>query len=282
MKRKTIYGYLFILPWLIGFLALVLWPIIQSIYFSLNNMRITPIGLQYNFVGLKNYLDVWLKDMFFIQELLQFLLNTALRLPVIVVFALMIALLLNEHIRFRGMFRTIFFLPVIVASGPVMNMLIEQGAATIPMINESVIIGILTQIFTIWFAEVIGGLFSQLIIILWYSGVQILIFTAVLQKIDPALYEAAKIDGGSAWECFWKITLPTIKPIILVNLVYTLVTLANSAQNPIIDLIYANMFSATRGYGFASAMAWMYALVITILLLIIFLMFREKKEKRRV
>src|SRR5690625_13569 len=282
MKRKTIYGYLFILPWLIGFLALVLWPIIQSIYFSLNNMRITPIGLQYNFVGLKNYLYVWLKDMFFIQELLQFLLNTALRLPVIVVFALMIALLLNEHIRFRGMFRTIFFLPVIVASGPVMNMLIEQGAATIPMINESVIIGILTQIFPIWFAEVIGGLFSQLIIILWYSGVQILIFIAVLQKIDPALYEAAKIDGGSAWECFWKITLPTIKPIILVNLVYTLVTLANSAQNPIIDLIYANMFSATRGYGFASAMAWMYALIITILLLIILLMFREKKEKRRV
>lgn len=282
MKRKTIYGYLFILPWLIGFLTLVLWPIIQSIYFSLNNMRITPIGLQYNFIGLKNYLDVWLKDMFFVQELLQFLLNTALRVPVIVVFALMIALLLNENIKFRGMFRTIFFLPVIVASGPVMNMLIEQGAATIPMINEGVILGILTQVFPIWFAEVIGGLFSQLIIILWYSGVQILIFIAVLQKIDPALYEAAKIDGGSAWECFWKITLPTIKPIILINCVYTLVTLANSSQNPIIDLIYANMFSATRGYGFASAMAWMYAIVITILLLIVFLMFREKKEKRRV
>ena len=282
IKRKTIYGYLFILPWLIGFLTLVLWPIIQSIYFSLNNMRITPIGLQYNFVGLKNYLDVWLKDMFFVQELLQFLLNTALRVPVIVVFALMIALLLNENIKFRGTFRTIFFLPVIVASGPVMNMLIEQGAATIPMINESVILGILTQVFPIWFAQVISDLFSQLIIILWYSGVQILIFIAVLQKIDPALYEAAKIDGGSAWECFWKITLPTIKPIILINCVYTLVTLANSSQNPIIDLIYANMFSATRGYGFASAMAWMYAVIIAILLLVVFLMFREKKEKRRV
>src|SRR5690625_7817003 len=106
------------------------------------------------------------------------------------------------------MFRTIFFLPVIVASGPVMNMLIEQGAATIPMINEGVIIGILTQIFPIWFAEVIGGLFSQLIIILWYSGVQILIFIAVLQQIDPAVFEAAKIDGGSAWECLWRVTLP--------------------------------------------------------------------------
>lgn len=278
MKRKTIYGYLFILPWLIGFLTLVLWPIIQSVYFSLNNMRITPVGLKFKYVGFNNYLDVWLKDMFFVQELLQFLLNTALRVPIIVVFALMIAMLLNQQIKFKGTFRTIFFLPVIVASGPVIDQLITQGAATIPLINEGVILGILTNIFPMWFAQIVSDLFSQIIIILWYSGVQILIFLAVLQKIDPSLYEAAKIDGGSGWECFWKITLPTIKPIILVNLIYTLVSLANSAQNPIINLIYSNMFSATRGYGFASAMAWMYAAVIAILLLVIFLLFREKKK----
>lgn len=281
MKRKTIYGYLFILPWLIGFITLVLWPIIQSITFSLNSMRITPVGLQFRFVGINNFLDVWLKDMFFVQELLQFLLNTALRVPVIVVFALIIAMLLNQKIKFRGIFRTIFFLPVIVASGPVMDQLIEQGAATIPMVNEGIIIGVLTQIFPMWFARVISDLFSQIIIILWYSGVQILIFIAVLQKIDPHLYEAAKIDGGSAWECFWKITLPTIKPFILVNCIYTLVTLANSSQNPIINLIYSNMFSATRGYGFASAMAWMYAAIISLLLIVIFLLFRERKPKQR-
>lgn len=274
------YGYLFILPWLIGFLGLVLWPLIQSFYFSLNNMRITPVGLQFKYVGFNNYLDVWLKDMFFIQELLQFLLNTALRVPVIVVFALIIAMLLNENVKFKGTFRTIFFLPVIVASGPVIDQLIGQGAATIPMIDQGTIIGVLTQFFPMWFSQVIGELFSQIIITLWYSGVQILIFLAVLQKIDPHLYEAAKIDGGSSWECFWKITLPTIKPIILINFIYTLIALANSNQNEIINLIYANMFSATRGYGFASAMAWMYAAIVTILLLIIFLIFREKKSKR--
>lgn len=244
-------------------------------------MRITPEGLQYKFIGFKNYLDVWLKDMFFVQELLQFLLNTALRVPIIVVFALIIALLLNQNIKFKGTLRTIFFLPVIVASGPVIDQLISQGAATIPMVDEGFIIGLLTQIFPMWFAQIVSDLFSQIIIILWYSGVQILIFLAVLQKIDPNLYEAAKIDGGSDWECFWKITLPTIRPIILINFVYTLVALANSTQNPIIDLVYANMFSATRGYGFASAMAWMYALVIALLLIIIFLIFRDKKEKRR-
>lgn len=280
MKRKTIYGYLFILPWLLGFLGLVLWPLIQSFYFSLNNMRITPVGLEFKYVGIKNFLDVWLKDMFFIQELLQFLLNTALRVPVIVVFALIIAMLLNENVKFKGTFRTIFFLPVIVASGPVIDQLIGQGAATIPMVDQATITSLLTQFFPMWFSQVIGELFSQIIITLWYSGVQILIFLAVLQKIDPSLYEAAKIDGGSSWECFWKITLPTIKPIILINLIYTLIALANSNQNEIINLIYANMFSATRGYGFASAMAWMYAAIVAILLLIIVLIFREKKTKR--
>ncbi|KAA0965612.1 sugar ABC transporter permease [Sporosarcina sp. ANT_H38] len=280
IKRKTIYGYLFIMPWLIGFLLLVLWPLIQSFYFSLNNMRITPIGLKFKFVGFNNYLDVWLKDMFFIQELLQFLVNTALRVPVIVVFALIIAMLLNEKVKFKGAFRTIFFLPVIVASGPVIDQLIGQGAATIPLADQEVIITTLHQFLPMWFAQVIGELFNQIIIILWNSGVQILLFLAVLQKIDPQLYEAAKIDGGSGWECFWKITLPTIKPIILINLIYTLVALANSNQNPIINLIYSNMFSATRGYGFASAMAWMYSIVTTILLIIIFLIFRDKKPKR--
>jgi oligogalacturonide transport system permease protein len=280
INRKSLYGYLFISPWLIGFMLLVVWPLAQSFYFSLNNMRITPVGLQFKYVGFNNYLDVWLKDMFFIQELLQFVLHIALRVPVIVVFALIIAMLLNEKVKFQGAFRTIFFLPVIVASGPVIDQLISQGATTVPMVNQGVIIGVLIQFFPMWFAVVIGELFNQIIIILWYSGVQILIFLAVLQKIDPALYEAAKIDGASGWECFWKITLPSIKPIILINFVYTLVFLANSSQNTIINLIYANMFSATRGYGFASAMAWMYAVIISILLVVIFLVFREKETKR--
>jgi ABC-type sugar transport system permease subunit len=280
LKRETIYGYLFILPWLLGFLVLVLYPMIQSFYYSLNNMRITPLGLKFIYVGFNNYRDVWLQDMFFITELFSFGMDTLIRIPVIVVFALVIAMLLNQDVKFKGLFRTIFFLPVIVASGPVINQLVDQGATAIPMLDQDVIMGILTSFLPGFFAEVVGGLFNQIITILWYSGVQILLFLASLQKIDPNLYEAAKIDGGSSWECFWKITLPTIKPIILINLVYTLISLANSGQNPIIELIYSNMFNATRGYGFASAMAWMYAVIIALMLLVIFLVFREKKATR--
>ncbi|WP_067841216.1 carbohydrate ABC transporter permease [Amphibacillus sediminis] len=280
IKRETIYGYVFILPWLIGFLGLVFYPMIQSFYFSLNDMRITPQGLRFVYTGFNNYLNVWLQDMFFIQELLAFSVDTLIRIPVIVVFALIIAMLLNQDVKFKGLFRTIFFLPVIVASGPVINQLVDQGATAIPMLDQDVIMSLLNAIFPVWFASVLSDLFNQIITILWYSGVQILLFLAALQKIDPNLYEAAKIDGGSSWECFWKITLPTIKPLILINLVYTLVSLANSGQNPIIVLIYQNMFNATRGYGFASAMAWMYAIIVGFMLLMIYLVFREKKSKR--
>lgn len=279
-KIKINPGILFISPWLIGFVVLVAWPLAQSFFFSLNSIRLRPTGRVYIFEGLNNYRNIWLKDMFFVQELLSFFLSSLLRVPVIVVFSLIIALLLNRDMKHKSFFRTLFFLPVIISSGPVMNQLINEGATAIPMIDINSMEIILESALPIWLAGPIISLFSQIIIVLWYSGVQILIFIAALQKIDHSLYEAAEIDGASGWECFWKITLPTLKPMILLNAIYTLITLANSGQNEIITLIYNNMFSATRGYGFASAMAWMYAVIILIMIGIIFLLFSDKNDRR--
>lgn len=279
-QRNSIAGYLFILPWFIGILTFVAWPMIQSIMFCFNEVKLLPTGRILNFVGFQNFSDIWLRDMYFITRLVQFFLNTVLRVPVIVVFALIIAILINQKIRFQGVFRTIFFLPVIIVSGPVMTELASQGATTVPMLNTADMMVLLNEILPTWLAEPVGGIFSEIILILWYSGVQILIFLAALQKVNPSLYEAAKIDGGSAWECFWKITLPTIKPMILVNLVYTVVTLANSGTNDVITLIMENVFNASRGYGFATAMAWMYTIIISVILVIIFLCFIEREDKR--
>ena len=279
-QRNSVAGYLFILPWFIGILTFVAWPMIQSIMFCFNEVKLLPTGRVLNFVGFQNFSDIWLRDMYFITRLVQFFLNTVLRVPVIVVFALIIAILINQKIRFQGVFRTIFFLPVIIVSGPVMTELASQGATTVPMLNTADMMVLLNEILPTWLAEPVGGIFSEIILILWYSGVQILIFLAALQKVNPSLYEAAKIDGGSAWECFWKITLPTIKPMILVNLVYTVVTLANSGTNDVITLIMENVFNASRGYGFATAMAWMYTIIISVILVIIFLCFIEREDKR--
>lgn len=273
--RKTLAGISFIFPWLIGFAVFVCWPMAQSFWYSLNTVRVRPTGRAFRFAGVTNYQEIFFKDMLFVQELGAFLISTLLRVPIIIIFSMIIAMLLNGRMKFKSFFRTIFFLPVIIASGPVMNELINQGAATVPVLDQGSISGILNSFLPVWLASPIVDLFGQLIIILWYSGVQILIFIAGLQKIDKSLYEAARIDGGSSWECFWKITLPMLKPMILLNAIYTIVLLSNNSQNNIINLIYRNMFSANRGYGFASAQAWMYALIVLIIVGIVFSMFKE-------
>lgn len=279
-KREARMGYLFVAPWIIGVLLFLLIPLGQSFYYMWFNIRITPLGTVYNYVATQNFTQIWLENPEFPQQLVTYIWQTIVQVPVIVVFALLIAMMLNGKIRCRGLFRLIFFLPVIIVSGPVMNMLVDEGAATIPSMNVQAIVNAFDTFLSKKAAESVGEIFSNMIMTLWYSGVQILIFLSALQKLDPALYEAAKIDGGSNWECFWKITLPTIKPMILLNAVYTVIFLSSNEQNSLINMIESAMFSGTKekGYGYASAMAWMYAVVITLIVLLFFLLLGSKKD----
>ena len=179
-----------------------------------------------------------------------------------------------------------FVARVIVVSGPVMGMLADQGAATISTIDTQAIGNAISGFLPRSLASSITELFSNMITILWYSGVQILIFLSALQKIDSSMYEAAQMDGGSGWECFWKITLPTIKPMILLNVVYTVVFISGNEQNSIITLIQDSMFSGTKekGYGYASAMAWLYSLVVVLIVVLfaVLLMARRDVYERQV
>ncbi len=279
-KREARAGYFFIAPWLIGVLLFLLIPLGQSFYYMWFNIRISPVGYLFKFVGTGNFSQIWLENPEFPQQLVTYIWQTLVEVPVIVVFALMIAMMLNGKIKCRALFRLIFFLPVIIVSGPVMNMLVSEGAATIPAMNVQSIVSAFERVFPASVAASIGQMFSNMIMILWYSGVQILIFLSALQKIDTALYEAAKIDGGSAWECFWKITLPTMKPMLLLNAVYTVIFLSGNEQNALINMIESAMFSGTveKGYGYASAMAWMYSLVITLIAALFFLLLGSKKD----
>lgn len=276
--REDRMGYLFVAPWMLGAAIFVIYPLVQSFMFSLNKIKMTPKGRIYSFIGIGNYTNIWAEDPDFIMNLQSYLSETILAIPIIVVFALIIAMLLNGNIRCRGFFRLIFFLPVIIASGPVMNQLTDQGAATIPALNVTMITQLLNQYLPKFLADPVASVFSNFVMLLWYSGVQILLFLAALQKIDGSLYEAAKIDGGSGWECFWKITLPTIKPMILLNAIYTVVFMSNNEQNDIITLIYETMFSVSGGYGYASAMAWMYSLIELALIGIVAFLLAGRKD----
>lgn len=279
-KREAITGLLFILPWIIGALAFLAYPLITSFYYALNNIRITPLGKNFNFVGYGNFTQILLSDADFPTQLIDYLVTTIMSVPIIVVFALMIAMMLNQNIKAKGGFRLIFFLPVIIVSGPILGMLSESGAGSISAIDTQAISTAIHGFLPYTLAEPIAELFENMITILWYSGVQILIFLSGLQKIDRSMYEAAKIDGGSGWECFWKITLPTIKPLVLLNCVYTVVFISNNSENAIIELIKNSMFSGTneKGYGYASAMAWMYSLVVLLIVGIFAGLFMAKKD----
>ena len=186
--------------------------------------------------------------------------------------------MLNTNLKGKGIFRTIFFLPVIVVSGPIINELQGQGATAVSTSDQMIVNQVISSFLPEWLVEPISGLFAQLILILWYSGIQIIMFLAILQKIDLNMIEAAKIDGATGWEIFWKITLPAIRSIILLNAVYTLVYLANSSSNGVIDLISRAMIK-TRGYGYASSMAWMHSIVVLVLLGLIFLLLKNKPDQ---
>ena len=279
--REWFYGYLFISPWIVGVSIFFVYAMVRSLIFSFTDVQIggaaglTIIPLENIF---QNYINVFTTEVNFPITLGSFAISLVLQLPIIISFSLIIALLLNSKIRARGIFRMIFFLPVIIATGPVMNMLTAQGVASVPMMND----GSLAAIFAglpKFLLDPLTELFNSLIIILWNSGIQILIFLSGLQKVSKTLYEAAKIDGASGWESFWKITLPIVKPMILLNAIYTVVTLATGGTNEIIELIYTVTNAPNKGYEYGMAMSWIYTLIIGVILLIVFLLFREKSDR---
>ncbi|MGG1313705.1 carbohydrate ABC transporter permease [Cohnella laeviribosi] len=277
-KREALIGYMLVLPWIIGFLLFMAYPLFFSLYMSFNKVAITPYGIETTYLGWGNYKDAFLTDPEFMQKLLLFVKSTLVMIPIVIVFSLFVALLINQPIRGRQFFRAIFFLPVVITSGEVVQELFAQGAATIPLMDESGVIAYLENNLPTAWSDPLVDIIKRFILILWYSGVQILIFLAALQKVNTQVYEAAAIDGASPWVIFWKITLPEIKPFILVNLIYTTVDLFTNTSSDVIKLIQDNMFQVGTGFGYSSALAWIFFAVILAVLLIVAWFFRNREK----
>ena len=280
-KRDARMGLVFMIPWFIGAAVFLAYPLGSSFWYALNNIRITPLGREFTFIAQGNFTQILIQDPDFLVQLVDYLTSTIISVPIIVVFALIIAMMLNMKIKGKGFFRLIFFLPVIIVSGPILGMLTAEGAGSISAIDMQSITSAIENVLPSMLAKPISDVFNNMITTLWYSGVHILIFLSGLQKIDKSMYEAAKIDGGSGWECFWKITLPNLKSMILLNTVYTIVFISNNSQNPIIMLIQSSMFSGTKekGFGYASAMAWLYSVVVLVLVGLFALLLASRKDQ---
>lgn len=279
--KHSLAGLIFVTPWIIGFLVFFLYPLEQSVIYSLNKVTITAKGRGFTPVGFDNFNFFFTKEPAFIEGLVAFIKNVVLEVPLILVFSVVLAILLNQKVKLKGIFRTLFFLPIIVVSGPVISMISGDGTATVPIIEQYHVYDMINAALPRFLIDPVSNLFSQLIFILWYSGVPILIFFSGLQKIDVSLYEASSIDGASSWVSFWKIVLPAIKGLILINTMYIIVFLASSENNYLVIRIKEIMKDPSRGgYGAAAAGAWIYSISIALLLLISYLLFgREAKSK---
>ncbi len=280
--RDWMYGYIFLAPWIAGVILFFVMSMIDSLNYSVhkiimdNGVQMSPLEHWYD-----NFVSVFSLETDLPTTLGSFAISLVLQVPIIIAFSLIIAMLLNGKIRCRSLFRMIFFLPVIIATGPVMNMLTAQGAATVPMMSDGSLLNLLSGL-PQFLLDPITELFNSLILILWNSGIQILIFLSGLQKVSTTMYEAAKIDGANGWETFWKITLPIVKPIILLNSIYTVVSLATGGTNPIIELIYAATYTTpwTKGYSYGMAFSWIYTAIIGVVLLGVFLLLKDKSDKK--
>ncbi len=273
-------GYLFMLPWMIGFVAFVAFPIGWSLWNSFNQVFITSEGFKYTWVGLDNFRRMLIENNAYPIILLTYLQEVLLIIPLILIFSFVVSLLLNEKFPGRGWMRALFFLPVIFATGQVIMELFVQGAGELPFMEQYNLDVILRQYFSEATASMLLGVLGKAVIILWYSGVQILIFIAGFQTIPKTVYEAVRVDGASPWESFWKITFPGMLPFIGLNAVYTIVDLFTFPFNPVLEIVRSNMFSPTMGYGYASAMAWLYFAIILLLLgLTLWLTYRATKGR---
>ncbi|MCM3627031.1 sugar ABC transporter permease [Paenibacillus glycanilyticus] len=274
-------GYLFMLPWMIGFAVFMAFPIGWSLYLAFQKVSLSGTGFKYSYIGMQNFKDALFKDNEFTIQLLVFMQQMIFMIPIIIIFSLCVSLLLNQQFPGRFLFRAIFFLPVIFSTGQVLTELFQQGAGDVPFIAQYGIDTYVTENFSKSLADPLLNILGMMILILWSSGVQILIFIAGFQTISKSIYEAVRIDGASPWTSFWKITLPGVKPFIALNLLYTMVDLFTFPFNPIMEQIKSNMFNISTGYGYASAIAWLYFIFIMILIALIMLFLNSSNKARR-
>lgn len=269
--RNARTGTWFILPFIIGFLVFMCRPLVESLIFSFNDVTLIPgQGYAKSFVGINNFKHALLVDPeyneYLVEEVGQMIINTIATL----VISFVVAVILNQDFKGRTLCRAIFFLPVILSSGvlpgiehqnefyDMMSGMAEamEGSSGVN-ISEALqdllsVSGVGNQVF-----EVVFTMIDSIYDIVMASGIQIIVFLSGLQSISPSLYEAADVEGCSAWESFWKITFPMVSPLLLVNCIYTIIDFFMKNDNKVMELIYQVTYQDFK-FGISAAMSWMY------------------------
>ena len=280
------------LPWLVGFVIFFLKPLVQSLWFSFNDVTMGNSGMETAFVGLGNYKYLLIQDSSFLTNLWTVTLSMLQQVAICTVLSLFIAVVLVQKFRGRTLYRAIFFLPIIMTSGVVYSMVGSvvgsaglSGSGNAYMYSSVSLTTLMLQ----------GGIGKSVVDFLTRAidsifamttncGVPILLYISGLQKIPESAYEAARIEGAGSWDIFWKITIPKIMPIIFLNIVYIIVDAStaygsSSGGNVMMAAIQTMGFGKTMKFGMSSAMAWMYFLVVALFLVLAYLLIGKRAAR---
>jgi len=281
--KRAMFGYGFITPWLIGFILFFLVPVVSSLVMSFNNIVFSDGELKYTFLGIDNFKYAFTGDEKFLPYLSECLIDLVINVPLILICSFFFSLILNQNFKGNTIMKVVFFLPVVLGNGVFalyQTQLMEvQGVAVEMMQSESTgMLGDFTSSGLLSFMAEAGlpeAVLEYLTIpieriytLMSKSGVQTFIFLSGLKAVPSSLYESAYVEGCSAWDSFWKITLPMVSPMIIVNTIYTIVDSFAAEDNTLLNYIYEIGFNNTK-FGLSASMAWIFFAILGVIVAVV-------------
>lgn len=289
--RNSRNGFLFVLPWTVGFLLFFLVPLLQSIIFSFADVKTTTQGLQIDLVGLENFRYVFYESAKYVDNLVDSVASFAYQIPIVIILSLIIAVSLNSKFRGRTFFRMIFFIPVIIATGVILDFLMgdsvmeemrsaTQGSSSVYLsglidFNKVFMqLGLPDAVMT-----VISDYVNEIFDLVWKCGIQIVLFISGLQSIPDQLYEVSKVEGANKIEEFWYITVPMLGNTLVLVLIFTAIDFCVSTDNAVVKQAYTLLLNE-QNYSESSAMMWSYFAIVSVILGAVYLIFRNAFLKK--
>lgn len=279
-------GYTFVAHWALGLLLFFIFPFVSSIWYAFNDVTIEVGRIKTEFLGIDYFVELITEDPNYVTHLRDSIGMMCYSLPIIISLSLILAVLLNQKFKGRTVFRAIFFLPIIISNSVVMDVLngatiklpifssgTEKAGSIIDYADIILELGIPDEI-----SPILIFLLANTTSLIWKCGVQTILFLAGLQSISPSMYEVSKIEGANKWEEFWFITVPSLRHIISLVIIYTMIELFVSLDNKLVDEAYKLIKDAV--YGKSSAMLWIYFVIVLILIGGVYLLYQHFCVKR--
>ncbi len=283
---KSRYGMIFVTPWCIGLALFFVIPLFKSLYYSFSDVVFGATGLEITFEGLKNYKYIFAEEAEFTNNIADSLTSFAYSFPLIIIISLVLAIILNGDFKGRTFYRALYFTPVIIAGGTVITLLLTVTSTSAEALSNSnsvtaeiIEIGDVLNVLGLpsVISQYLGSAVNSIMNLLWKCGIQIVLFIAGMQSIPQLHYEVATVEGASAWETFWFVTIPELLRVIFLVCIFTIVEIMVDEGNKVMRGAYTYLQS--QRYGIGNAMLWSYFAIISVILGIVFYSYIAANKK---